>query len=238
MRYLYVIGDVFVTPGTTDSLVSLPVAALAGGLPFTVWDSQSGGAQVTDLTAPDGVTPLVAVADSNGQPPLFRGPDGFIGALYIDAGGSQRFPVFPIEGLVAAIAYAIAGGASGTTVPAWVQNATAIGQALAVATDAPAALGIVGGVSSADGRLSNTRTPTDGSVIDASVSPAAGISADKLADGVTKKVLTSAERGRVAAAFISSSGTGGTIYLRTLAQGVMDDTLGNDGDIQLVAVTG
>jgi len=49
-----------------------------------------------------------------------------------------------------------------------------------------------------DSRLSDTRTPTDGSVTNAKVSTSAAISADKLADGSSKVVMTTAERTKLA----------------------------------------
>lgn len=45
-----------------------------------------------------------------------------------------------------------------------------------------------------DARLTDARTPVDGSVTNAKVAANAAISADKLADGTTGKVLTAAER--------------------------------------------
>lgn len=55
-------------------------------------------------------------------------------------------------------------------------------------------------VITSDVRLSDERTPSDGSVTDAKVSSNAAISADKLADGTTKRVMTAAERTLLAGA--------------------------------------
>lgn len=51
-----------------------------------------------------------------------------------------------------------------------------------------------------DSRLSDTRTPTAGSVVDASVASNAAINADKLVEGTTNKLLTATERTNIAGA--------------------------------------
>lgn len=119
MRYLYVIGDVFVKAGT-------PVggdtpALLAPNQTFTVWNQDSSGVQVTDLTAKDGVSPLTLdsatgnpVADGNGVPPWFRGPDVSVPTmLYADTGVGPRIPLYPLEALVLAFQNAVAGTSGG-----------------------------------------------------------------------------------------------------------------------------
>lgn len=55
-------------------------------------------------------------------------------------------------------------------------------------------------VITSDVRLSDERTPSDGSVTDAKVSSNAAISADKLADGVNNVVMTAAERSQLSQA--------------------------------------
>jgi hypothetical protein len=117
MRYLFVIGQVFVTAGTG----SPPPALLAPNLPFTVWTQDASGTQVTDLVAKDGTTPLAVdgggnpLADSTGLPPMFRGPDwtpAQVQILWIDNGSGQRFPVFPLEAVLLAITNAATGAGS------------------------------------------------------------------------------------------------------------------------------
>lgn len=49
-----------------------------------------------------------------------------------------------------------------------------------------------------DARFTDARTPTDGSVTNAKVAVSAAISADKLADGTTAKVMTATERTKLA----------------------------------------
>ena len=61
----------------------------------------------------------------------------------------------------------------------------------------------IGAVSTTDARLSDNRTPVDGSVTDAKVAANAAISADKLADGSTNKVYSAADKARLA----NTSGT-------------------------------
>ena len=64
----------------------------------------------------------------------------------------------------------------------------------------PAILGTTSGTAAEgnDARLTDQRVPTDASVIDAKVAADAAISADKLVDGVGNKLLTVAERAKLA----------------------------------------
>lgn len=64
-----------------------------------------------------------------------------------------------------------------------------------------------------DARLSDTRTPTDGTVTNAKVANNAAISSDKLADGTTNGVYTLAERSKLA-----GIATGATAYTDTQAR--------------------
>lgn len=64
-----------------------------------------------------------------------------------------------------------------------------------------------------DARLSDTRTPTDGTVTNVKVATNAAISADKLADGTTNGVYTIAERTK-----LSGIATGATAYNDTQAR--------------------
>ena len=57
--------------------------------------------------------------------------------------------------------------------------------------------GLAGKVDTADARLTDARTPTDGSVTNAKVATGAAINADKLADGTNNKLLTSIERAKL-----------------------------------------
>lgn len=73
-------------------------------------------------------------------------------------------------------------------------DASTVGKAVVKATDAAAARSAIGAVADNDTRLTDARTPSDNSVTNAKVAAGAGISADKLADGTTLKVLTATER--------------------------------------------
>jgi hypothetical protein len=64
-----------------------------------------------------------------------------------------------------------------------------------------------------DARFTDTRTPTAGSVVNASVAGNAAISSDKLADGATNGVYTLAERTKLA-----GIATGATVYNDTMAR--------------------
>lgn len=77
-----------------------------------------------------------------------------------------------------------------------------------------------------DARLSDTRTPSVGSVVNASVAVGAGISADKLADGATNGVYTLAERTKLAG--VSNDAVAGTASQRTLGTGAQQAAAGND----------
>lgn len=68
-----------------------------------------------------------------------------------------------------------------------------------------------------DPRLTDSRTPTAGSVTNATVAADAGISADKLADGVTSKVLTAAERQRLAGVATGATANASDAALRDRA---------------------
>lgn len=159
MRYLFVIPDVFVKAGTPVGS-DIP-ALLSPNQPFSAWNQQSGGTQITDLTAPDALTPITLdgggnlTADSSGQPPLFRGPDWTateVQALWIDAGGGRRFPVWPLEGLNLAVYNAVngiggTGGGGGTTGPitaADITDATALGRNLLLTAAAVDARSLIG----------------------------------------------------------------------------------------------
>jgi hypothetical protein len=77
-----------------------------------------------------------------------------------------------------------------------------------------------------DARLSDTRTPTAGSVTNSSVASNAAISSDKLADGATNGVYTLTERAKLAG--ITSDAVAGTASLRTLGTGAQQAVAGND----------
>jgi hypothetical protein len=76
-----------------------------------------------------------------------------------------------------------------------------------------------------DARLSDARTPTAGSVVDASVSASAAINADKIANGTTNKVYTATEQTKLAA--ITNDAVAGTASLRTLGTGAQQAAAGN-----------
>ncbi len=80
------------TTGDGDTVV------LAGGVTLTMWDSPSGGAQITDLLNATG-SPITTVTTSDGTDglpigtvPLFFGPSG-VTQLWVDAGGGYRAPI-------------------------------------------------------------------------------------------------------------------------------------------------
>lgn len=61
------------------------------GWSFTVWTDWNGGTDVTaDMRAPDGVSDVTVEADSDGEVPYLRGPDGVKGPLYRDTGSDTR----------------------------------------------------------------------------------------------------------------------------------------------------
>lgn len=59
------------------------------GVVVTFWTAQTGGAQVTDLLAADGTTPVTSVTSgAEGAIPVFFGPDGVV-ELWALAGGAR-----------------------------------------------------------------------------------------------------------------------------------------------------
>lgn len=74
-------ADYVITPGVDN------VATLQVGVTVTCWNAISGGTQITDLTEPDGATPIPSgqlTTDTNGSLPEFMGPDG-VTWVYLDA---------------------------------------------------------------------------------------------------------------------------------------------------------
>lgn len=78
-------GWVFSIDDTTSALVLQP------GVAITVWDSQTGGTQYTDLKASNGTTSITSVTtgtgDSAGLIPVFYGPLG-VAAMWAQAGST------------------------------------------------------------------------------------------------------------------------------------------------------
>ena len=79
---------------------------IGANAPFTLWTARTGGTQVTDCVAPDGLSALpmsggAFVADASGQPPAFYGPDGVV-ELWLDAGAGVRYQLVGSD-LVAAV---------------------------------------------------------------------------------------------------------------------------------------
>lgn len=80
-------------------LVELPGNILAPATVVTFWSDLHGGTLYSDLTTPDGVTPVGSVVtDVNGVTPELRGPNG-IETMYADAGAGVRFPFYATDEL-------------------------------------------------------------------------------------------------------------------------------------------
>lgn len=84
------------TGGGTPALLTLSPAA-----PFRVYATATGGSPYTDLTGSDGTTALPVngsgypYCDLSGLPPVFYGPDGVSGVLWLDAFTGSRTPWYP-----------------------------------------------------------------------------------------------------------------------------------------------
>lgn len=83
---------------------ALPTGLLAANAAFTMWSDMSGGTDYTaDLRAPDGVTPITAIADSNGQRPYLRGPED-VQIMFCDTGSGTRYPVVSFDAVAEVMA--------------------------------------------------------------------------------------------------------------------------------------
>ena len=111
---------------------------------------------------------------------------------------------------------------AGSVVDASVSASAAIAESkLALASDAAAGVasrrtlgtGALQAAAGNDARLSDTRTPTAGSVVNASVAVGAAISSDKLADGTTNGVYTLTERTKLAGIATGATANSTDAYL-------------------------
>jgi len=88
----------------------------APNLPFTVWTDLTTGTNVTaQLVIPDGTAAYSAVTDSQGNIAPFRGPDDYVGNLFVDTGASYRFQLDSPTLLDYLVTNAQSGGANGVT---------------------------------------------------------------------------------------------------------------------------
>jgi hypothetical protein len=77
---------------STEFVQLAGTASPAPNLPFTVWTDLTAGSNVTSqILGPDGLSLYTAVTDSQGNIAPFRGPDGYMGNLFVDTGASYRF---------------------------------------------------------------------------------------------------------------------------------------------------
>lgn len=144
---------------TADTTFTPPHAQLAPGAAFTVWTDWQSGTDVSgSLTQIDGVTPYATVVGSDGEIPVFMGPDTLdtveIYALYVDAGSGERYPLYADD----RIRELIDTGAAGAGETA--NEALTLAQATA---DTLASLSVVqnmGGVSRIWGRTAAQGLPT------------------------------------------------------------------------------
>ena len=79
-RYLY--------GGTAADVTTTQAGQLVTGATLTVWDSQSGGTQITDLQDATGAASTVVTSDAYGRV-LFYGPDGENRALWLQGSGPR-----------------------------------------------------------------------------------------------------------------------------------------------------
>jgi hypothetical protein len=95
------------------------VLTISPAAPFRIYPQEIGGSPYTDLLAADGSTALPVngsgypYCDLNGVPPVFYGPDGVTGVLWLDAFSGVRIPWFSASQLNALM-----------TVGAYVNNVT------------------------------------------------------------------------------------------------------------------
>lgn len=79
-RYLY--------GGTAADVTTTQAGQLVTGATLTVWDSQTGGTQITDLQDATGAAATVVTSDAYGRV-LFYGPDGENRALWLQGSGPR-----------------------------------------------------------------------------------------------------------------------------------------------------
>lgn len=91
-------GDLFLYEGSNNAVL------LGADAAFRVWTARTGGTDITaSMTQSDGVTALPVngsgdiLADSDGQRPWMKGPDGVV-IIYV-AAGVDRYPVAGVEPL-------------------------------------------------------------------------------------------------------------------------------------------
>ena len=195
-RYLY--------GGTAADVTTTRAGQLVTGATLTVWDSQTGGTQITDLQDATGAAATVVTSDAYGRV-LFYGPDGENRALWLQGSGPRMLvrpaaSIMPANDSVETVhlkdgAVTSAKIANDTIVNADISasaaiaaskiSGTAVVQARQVATDGTSLTG--GGDLSADRTLSvksggiTSTHIADGTIVNGDINASAAIALSKLA---------------------------------------------------------
>ena len=92
-RYLY--------GGTAADVTTTQAGQLVTGATLTVWDSQSGGTQITDLQDASGAATTVVKSDDYGRI-LFYGPDADTRSFWLESNVGGRVLVRPAASIMPA----------------------------------------------------------------------------------------------------------------------------------------